>query len=97
MSLPQNLPLNLMQTQWATQINPLLKSPIANGQQLNSVSLINGTTVVNHMLGRALQGYIVVGSNAAATIHDTQASNQTPQLTLVLVSSAAVNVNLWVY
>jgi hypothetical protein len=61
------------------------------------VALANGTTVVNHLLGRKLIGWRIIGINGAATIYDQQASNQTPALTLVLVSNAAVIANLEVF
>lgn len=95
--LPQKLPIDQMQNQWAAAINPVLSSPIVSGLQLNNVALANGTTVINHKLGRKLQGWLIVGINANATIHDNQATNQMSDLTLSLTSNAAVTVNLWVY
>ena len=96
-NLPLQLPWDQAQTKWASAINPTLACPIVNGRLIQSVVLTNGTTTVNHKLGRPLQGWFVVGSNAAATIYDKQATNQMPELTLVLVSNAAVTCNLWVF
>lgn len=95
--LPQELLWHDADNKWASLLNPLLASPIVNGQLLTGIALINGTTIVNHKLGRKIQGYIVVGSSAAATIHDSQATNQMPQLTLQLISNAATTVALWVF
>jgi hypothetical protein len=89
--------MDQMQTKWASQLNPVLRNALINGQLLPDVSLINGITVVNHLLGRKLQGWLIVGINGAATVYDSQATNQTPQLTLVLNSNAAVSCNLWVF
>jgi hypothetical protein len=86
-----------MQHQWKSDIDPVLSNPLLQGQLLTQVSLKDGTTVVNHGLGRKLVGWFLVGITGAATVYDKQASNQTPQLTLSLVSSAAVTVNLWVF
>jgi hypothetical protein len=97
MALPLQLPWDQAQTKWKSQIDPVLVNPLLQGQLLSQVSLINGTTVVNHKLGRNLVGWFVVGINAAATIYDSQTMNQTPQTTLVLVSNAACTVNLWVF
>lgn len=97
MALPQGLPLSMMANTWASALDPVLNNPLVKGSLLNNISLINGTTVVNHKLGRKLQGWIVVGIDGAAAIYDNQASNQTPQLTLSLTSNAAVTVNLWVF
>lgn len=97
MKLPQGLPKTQSENQWASIIEPVLNAPIVDGSLMTGIVLISGTTVVNHKLGRKLVGWLIVGSNAAATVYDNQATNQTPQLTLSLTSSAAVTVNLWVF
>lgn len=97
MRLPQGLPLQQTQNTWATAIDPVLSNLLVQGQILTGISLINGTTVVNHKLGRKLVGWFIVGINAAATIYDNQATNQTPQLTLSLTSNAAATANIWVF
>lgn len=83
--------------QWSTQLSDLLQNPLVNGSLLKDVALSNGTTAVNHKLGRALQGWIITRVNGAATIYDSQTTNNTPNLTLLLVSNAAVTVSLYVF
>jgi len=95
--LSQKLPLPLMQTQWASAIQPILDNPAANPSILKSVSLVSGTNVINHKLGQPLQGWYPTRVRANATIYDAQDSNQTPQLTLVLIASAPVVVDLAVF
>lgn len=95
--LPQQLPWERAQTVWAQAINPALSCPLVKGQLLKDVELSNGQTVINHLLGRKLQGWFIVGIDAAATVYDSQATNQTPQLTLVLNSNAVCTANLWVF
>lgn len=97
MSLPQRLPLPLMQTQWASQIEPVLNAPIVNGILLQNQVLTSGTNSINHKLGRKLIGWVPVRVRASATLFDTQDSNQTPQLTLQLTASADVVVDIWVF
>lgn len=101
MSLPiyqtANKDVSLLQTTWATQLNPLLGNPLVNGVLLHGVKLANGTTIINHTLGRKLTGWMLVGINAAATVFDNQASNQQPQLTLSLTSNAVATCNIWVF
>lgn len=87
----------MLQTQWASSINPVLTNPLINGIFLKNIALINGTTIINHRLQRDIQGYLIVGINAAATIFDNQATNQSPDLTLSLTSNAACIVNLYVF
>lgn len=95
--LTQKLPLELMQTQWAQQLNPIIANPTVNNLILKNVSLTTGTNVINHKLGRNLQGWKPTRIRASATFYDQQDTNQTPQLTLVLISSADVIVDLEVF
>lgn len=95
--LPQKLGLPLMQTQWAQQLDPIISNPTVNNLILQNVSLIAGTNVIDHKLGRKLQGWATSRVRANATIYDQQDTNQTPQLTLVLVASAPVVVDLVVF
>lgn len=97
MPLPKKIPWDIAQDRWASQLDPLLAKPTSDSIILKKVSLINGTTVVNHLLGRTLQGWRTTRVRAAATIYDQQDNNQTPALTLVLVSNAAVVVDLEVF
>ena len=97
MAIPSKLPWDLMNPKLAAQINPLLANPFVNGQILSSVVMKSGDNVINHGLGNKLQGWIVVGNNAATTFYDKQATNQSPDLTLVLNASGACTINLYVF
>lgn len=92
--LPQKLDLAKMQTTWAEQLNPIIANPILNNVILKNISLITGTNVINHRLGRVLQGWKPTRIRASATFYDLQDTNQTPQLTLVLVASAPAVIDL---
>lgn len=90
--------LNNLQTLWASQLNKLLDNPLLQGIILENVVLASGDNTINHKLGRTLQGYIVTRyKNAAAAVYDKQSTNKMPELTLVLNSSAATTVNLYVF
>lgn len=95
--LAQKLPFEQLLTKWAAQLNPLLDNPTIDNLVLKNISLASGVNVVNHKLGRPLQGWSVSRIRASATIFDTQDTNQTPQLTLNLTASAAVVVDLVVF
>lgn len=95
--LPKKQPWEMAQTTWATQIDPIIANPTINNLVLKNVSLVAGSNTINHRLGRALQGWNSVRIRAAATLYDQQDTNQTPQLTLVLVASAPVVVDLVVF
>lgn len=98
MSLPQQLSLQQMQNTWATKLDPIISNPTVNNLILKNIVLITGTNVINHRLGRNLQGWKPTRiRNVSATFYDLQDANQTPQLTLVLVSSANVTIDLEVF
>ena len=95
--LTQIKDLMLMQNKWASIINPFMSNPSLQSIILPDVALKSGTTVVNHRLGRNLLGWRIVRQRSAASIYDVQDQNQTPSLTLNLVSSAPVSIDLEVF
>jgi len=86
-----------MQTVWAATLNPVLANPATNSSILKNVALASGTNNINHLLGRKLQGWRLVRQRSAASVYDNQDNNQTPTLTLILVSSAVVNCDIEVF
>jgi hypothetical protein len=89
-----NADLNALQTKWRGILNPFLAIPLNNSTLLTGIPLINGVTVVNHTLGRMMQGWILSDVDGAATIYRSAPLND---LTLTLTSSAAVIVSLAVF
>lgn len=87
----------MMQSQWATSIDPVLDNPLVMGQLLTGIQLNTGVNVINTKLSRKLQGYIVVMKSANVSIYDTQATNPMPAQTLQLVSSGPAVISLWVF
>lgn len=96
MGLPLNLNLSAMQTRWKALIDPFLGTPTNNASVLSNMSLINGTNVINHKLGRTMQGWFITDQQGIASIYRP---NTAPfnNLTLTLVSSAAVVVSIGVF
>ena len=97
MQLPRGLTLELMQTKWASVLNPLIANPSLNSIILNNIPLSSGANTINHRLGRKLTGWRIVRLRASATIYDTQDSNPSPNLTLLLTSSATVVADIEVF
>lgn len=89
--------LNQIQDNVMLSLNPLLKNALLSGALIQEVSLASGTNTISHNLGRELQGWFVVRIRASATIYDTQDKNTIPSLTLVLVASAPVVVDLYCF
>jgi hypothetical protein len=97
-NLPQMQTLAQLQPKWASILNPIVANPANNSLILKNIVLTTGSNAVNHKLGRPLQGWKPVRWQGAwAQVYDTQNTNQTPQLTLELVSSAPVTIDLEVF
>lgn len=86
--------LMLMQTRWASQINPLLNQPVVNGNYLKNITLAVGNNVINHKLARKAEGYIITDQTAASQIYRSQPFTDT---SITLNASAACTVNLLVF
>ena len=86
--------ISMLQTTWSSKLNPVINNELVNGQLLKAIVLINGATVINHLLSRQMQGWVVTDVNGAATIYRSAAFNDK---TLTLTSNAVVTVNLWVF
>jgi hypothetical protein len=97
MALPQKLSLDQMQTKWAAEIDPLLKNPTNSSVLLKNIDLVVGQNIIDHKLGRALQGWTVTRKRAAASIYDLQDTNPHPSRTLILFSDAVVTIDLSVF
>jgi len=95
--LNPKLDWTLANPRWASTLNPLLANPIVGGTILHNIVLKTGANVINHTLGQKLQGYMVVLNSAAVTFYDSQATNQRPDLTLILNASGPTTVSLYVF
>jgi hypothetical protein len=100
MSLPifksQDQSLNLLQTQWGTQLNPVIGNPLVSGVLQKNIKLVPGVNAVNHMLSRNLQGYIITGMHGNFTqIYDTTSTQ--PSLILNLNSSVAATIDIYCF
>lgn len=89
--------INQLQQNITQAVNPVIANPLVKGVTLNRVKLVSGSNDVAHTLGRTLQGWMIVRQRASATIYDTQDANKSADKTLVLVTSADVTVDLYVY
>lgn len=96
-NLSPKLPWDLANPKWAASINPVLSNPLVSGNLLNSIQVASGNNTINHGLGQALQGYMVVRNSANVTFYDRQSTNPTPDLTLVLVASGAATISIYVF
>lgn len=90
--------LSLLQTKWASLLNPGLASPLLNGRIIASIALTSGDNTVDHGLGRPLVGWLVIRQYSAyAGLYDKQTTNISPELTLVLNAAGNTTVDLYVF
>jgi hypothetical protein len=88
---------NRVQDNTKKAIDQLSNQPLTNGTILSSIALTTGNNTVNHKLGKKLTGWFIVRQRSSATIYDNQDSNKAPTQTLILVSSADVTVDIYVF
>lgn len=84
----------MMETQWASQLNPLLSLPTSSPSLLKNITVKSGSNTINHLLGRTPQGWAVVDQNAAITFFRSAEFNEK---TLTLTSSGAGIISLLVF
>ena len=93
----QDRVMNMLQDNIARSLNPILNNPLISGLILSNVPLVSGANSINHTLGRDLVGWFLVRQRGPASIYDTQDTNPLPTYKLNLVSSAAVNCDIFVF
>lgn len=92
--LPLRLAPEQQSQQWKSLLDPVLANPLNNILILPNIRLIAGTNVINHLLQRNQQGWIITDIQGAAQIYRSEPFNN---LTLTLVSDAPVTCNIGVY
>ena len=91
-----NIDLTQVQDAVSFVFQDIASKAILDGRMISDV-LVNGAKMVNHGLARKLQGYIVIAKDSNESIWDSQTTNTTPSISLILNSSGPVRVNLWVF
>lgn len=92
--LSAKLEWELMNPILASTLNPIVANPANSSNIVKGILLKVGATVINHGLGRLMQGWTIVDVNGAATIYRSAPLSST---TLTLTSNAAVVVNIEVF
>ncbi len=104
MALPQKLPYDLMLTQWAGQLNPVLANPILNGLAINNIVLLAGVPkTIPTTLGKIQQGWFITDISssgagwlftvtAAAATTGAKYTNNLATFTVVNTISAGVSL-----
>lgn len=86
-----------LQTNVEQAIAEVIRSPLLNGRLIEKVALTTDVTKVQHKLGRAIRGYIVVRNSTGAVLTDNLSTETSPELYLPLLADKATEVYLWVF
>lgn len=89
--------INQLQENIIAPLNFILSKKIISNNILTSIPLAIGTNTINHLLSRELIGWFIVRQRSAANIYDDQDNNDNTSVSLLLVSDAAVTVDLVVF
>lgn len=93
----QDRVINQLQSNIINRLNQILGLSILNGNYLPDVALASGDNTINHGLQRNLIGWMIYRKSAAVNIYDKQNTNDSPETTLILNSSGAVTVSIYVF
>jgi len=86
--------LSQMQTNWTSQLNPVLSSPTLAPSLLKGIKIVPGVNVINHKLGKTQQGWYVADIDAVITLYRSAPLND---LTLALTSNGNAIITLAVF
>ena len=87
--------LMLMQKSWASQINPVLSNVFLQGSFLTNINLVANTPlVINHYLGKQMNGWLVVDNTAFCEVKRIAPLNNS---TLTLEANATTSISLWCF
>jgi len=92
-----NTETSKLQDNVESSLKQITSKDILNGVLLKNIRLTSGSNTINHKLGRQLIGFIVIRQRAQAQIWDSQDDNSLKNLTLILNSSANVEIDLWCF
>lgn len=90
--------LNLVQDNIEDAIGDLGSNQFLNAVILKDIELTAGQdNIISHKLGRKLIGWTLIRKRGLGDVYDLQDSNSTPNLTLILRTSATVTVDIRVF
>ena len=89
--------LNQAQQNIKQSVDPLIANPLTQGNLLKSQVLKVGNNIINHGLGVAITGYMIIGANAAYSVYDNIIGNANLTTSFTLISSTAVTCNIYCF
>lgn len=89
--------VNQLQQNISQAVNPVISNAITQGTILSNQTLNSGSTTIQTKLNKQLTGWLIIRQRGSATVYDNQDSNNQKSTSLILVSSAQVSVDLYVF
>jgi len=76
--------------------NSIIKNPLLNTPTIvKGIMLSSGVdTIVNHGLGRAVTGWVVIDKNGVADIYQSTTTNTIPTASIILKANATVTASI---
>lgn len=92
--LSSKLPWDKANPIWAQVLNPIMNAPLNNVQIISNYSFKTGTNIINHGLGRLMQGWFLIDPEGTGTVFRAAPLNAS---TLTLTSSADFTSSIGVF
>jgi hypothetical protein len=76
---------------------PLLELPFADGVLRADLSIGTADTEIEHKLGRAYEGWLIVGLQTNAVIYESATSNTNKNSVIILQASSAATATIFFF
>lgn len=86
-----------LQTNIEQAVSQVIKNPLIDGRLINSIQVSTTGTRIEHKLGRAPAGYLVIYKNSAAIVHDNLDTETKPEFFITLTASVDTLLGIWIF
>jgi hypothetical protein len=76
---------------------PLLELPFADGVLRSDLSIGTADTEIEHKLGRAYEGWLVVGLKTNSVVYESATSNTNKNSVIILQASSAATATIFFF
>jgi len=76
---------------------PLLELPFADGVLRADLSIGTADTEVEHKLGRAYEGWLIVGLKTNAVVYESSTTNSNKKSVIILQASSAATATIFFF
>ena len=76
---------------------PLLELPFADGVLRSDLSIGTSDTEIEHKLGRAYEGWLVVGLTTNSVVYESATSNTNKRSVIILQASSAATATIFFF